>query len=145
MILVVQFSHVSSDDGVTGDSMMTLIPATFHYSDKIYTTTIRNPSQRYTHFINIIVLAQYYQPHMICILAGGVNMSLDTQQWAPIVVSNVTEAYATQVRVSEGFTGIVHSNREALMTTIMYGFASIDSYGHPGGIYYSTKGDTHVY
>jgi len=41
-ILVVQFSHVSSDDGVTGDSMMTLIPATFQFSDNFYTTTIRN-------------------------------------------------------------------------------------------------------
>ena len=144
-ILVVQFSHVSSDDGVTGDSMMTLIPATFQYSDKIYTTTIRNPLQRYTHYVNIIVLAQYYQPYMISILAGGVNTSLDTQQWAPIVVSNVTEAYATQVRVSEGFTGIVHSNRAALMTTIVYGFAYIESYGHPGGIYYSMQGTVCTY
>ena len=139
-IMVVQFSHVSSDDGVTGDSMMTLIPAAFQYSDDFYTTTMRNPSQRYTHYINIIVLAQYYQPDMIFLISGGVNRSLDTLQWVPIVVNNVTEAYATQVTVSEGTTGVIHSSRGALMMTIVYGFASIDSYGHPGG-FNSLKGE----
>ena len=134
-ILVVQFSHVSSDDGVTGDSMMTLIPATFHYSDEIYTTTIRNASQYYKHYVNIVVLAHYYQPDMIHLISGGVNKSLDTQEWVPCVVNHVTEAYATQFNVSEGVIRIIHSNREALMSTYVYGFALNGSYGHPGGIF----------
>ena len=130
-ILVVQFSHVSSDDGVTGDSMMTLIPATIHYSDKFYSSTIQ-ASQSFTHYVNIIVLAQYYQPDMIYLISGGVNKSLDTQEWVPIRVNNVTEAYAAQFNVSESHFRIFHSDREALMSTIVYGFANNESYGHPG-------------
>ena len=138
-ILVVQFSHVSSDDGVTGDSMMTLIPATIHYSDKFYSSTIQ-ASQSFTHYVNIIVLAQYYQPDMIYLMSGGGINSLETHQWVPIVVNNVTEVYATEIRISEGIVEINYSKQEAAMTTIIYGFASIESYGHPGGLHSSVKG-----
>ena len=138
-ILVVQFSHVSSDDGVIGDSMMTLIPATIQYSDKFYSSTIQT-SQSFTHYVNIIVLTQYYQPDKIYLISGGVNKSLETQQWVPIVVNNFTEAYATEISISEGIIGIIHSKQEAAMTTIIYGFDYFESYGHPGGLHSSVKG-----
>jgi len=87
------------------------------------------------------VLTKYYQPDTIYLISGGINKSLDILQWVPIVVSNVTEAYATEVTVSEGIIGIIHSNKEALMMTIVYGFASSDSYGHPEGINNSLRGE----
>ena len=143
-ILVAQFSHVSSDDGVTGDSMMTLIPAKLHYSDKLYSATIQNPSQQgYVHYVNIIVLAQYYQPDKIYLISGGVNISLDTQEWVPFVVNKSIEAYATQVKVSIGGVVIIHSNKEADMAANVYGFASIEGYGHSARKINSMKGKLH--
>ena len=80
-VLVVQFSHsgFEEDDG-HGDPMMMIIPATVHFSDTFSVTTIRNASSPgYRHYINIIVLAQYYQPDMIHLISGGRNISLNTQ------------------------------------------------------------------
>jgi len=132
-VLVAEFSHGQIDDNVTGDPMMTTVPATIHYTNKFIFSTIRHAN--YAHFVNIIVLAQYYQPDMIYLIAGGVNKSLDTQEWMPIKVNNVIEAYATKVTISEGVVGIIHTNASALMTTIVYGFARFTGYGHPGGFY----------
>lgn len=111
--------------------MMTLIPATLYYTDKLYTATILNPSQPgYAHYVNIIVLAEYYQPSMIFVSTGGVNSSLDGGDWVPLKVGSTTEAYAIRVKASEGVVAITHSNPEALMTANVYGFANIEGYGH---------------
>ena len=138
-ILVVQFSHGVDEDGF-GDPMMTLVSDTNQYSNKFDFATIRNPlSSRYDHYVNIIVMAQYYQPNMIYLIAGGVNRSLSTQQWVPIQVNSITEAYATQVRIPEGTTHIVHTNATAQMTIMVYGFAVADGYGHIGGFHNYTE------
>jgi len=141
-VFVAEFSHGQSDDNVAGDPMMTTVPATMHYTNKFLFSTIHYPN--YTHHVNIIVLAQYYQPDMIYIKSGGVNKSLDTQEWVPVKVNNVTEAYATKVTISEGVVEVIHTNTSALMTTIVYGFARYKGYGHPGGLYiqrsHSSKG-----
>ena len=134
-IFVAQFSHGPGDDSTRGDVMMTMIPAVSQYTNQFSTSTIRNPHRsRYNHYVNIIVLAQYYQPDMIYLISGGVNKSLDTQGWVPVKVNNVTEAYATKVTVSEGVVEVIHTNASALMTTIVYGFTTEVGYGHPGGL-----------
>ena len=133
-VLVVQYGHGQNDDR-NGDSMMTLVPATIQYLNKLDFSTIRS-SNNYDNFVNIIVMAQYYQPSMMYLrteVTGGVNVSLESQDWIPIVVNNITEAYATQVTV-EGVTHIIHLNSTALLTAIAYGFTSIRGYGHPGGL-----------
>ena len=133
-VLVVQFSHGYNDhhDNI-GDPMMMIIPDALQFSHKFTISTIRNTTQpNYKHYVNIIVLAQYYQPDMILLKSGGSNMSLDTQEWVPINVRRNTEAYATQVTISEGVAEIEHNNSKALMTISIYGFASGESYGHPG-------------
>ena len=138
-MLVVQFSHGGRDDSSGGDPMMTLVPATIHYSNDNIFSTVHNPiNSGYTHFVNIIVLAQYYQPDMIYLIAGGVNKSLDTQEWVPVNVNNVIEAYATKVTISDGVVEIIHTITSALIATIVYGFADDEGYGHPGGLSYST-------
>jgi len=131
-ILVMQFSHGQINDPV-GGSMMTLVPATIQYLNQLNFSTIRN-SGNYRNYINIIVMEQYYQPSMMYLIAGGENRSLASQDWVPIVVNNITEAYATQVTVSEGVVQIVHANSTALMTAIAYGFTDPTGYGHPGGL-----------
>ena len=130
-VLVVQFSHGQNDD--PGGSMMTLVPATIQYLNKLDFSTIIDATI-YRHYVNIIVMAQYYQPSMIYLRSGGVNMSLESQEWVPIVVNNITEAYAARVTLSDGVGHIIHLNSTALMTTIVYGFTASTGYGHPGGL-----------
>jgi len=131
-VLMAQFSRGRDEDGV-GDPMMMIVPDVLQFSNRFTTTTIRNTTQSgYRHYVNIIVLAQYYQSDMIHFISGGKNISLNTQEWVPINVKHTTEAYATQVTVSEGVTEIAHANEDALMTVVIYGFADEGSYGHPG-------------
>ena len=132
-MLVTQFSHGYISDS-QGDPMMTLIPATSHYTNSITSSTFEI-SNCTNHYINIILLASYYQPEMISITtAGGVNQSLDLLNWVPIMRNNVTEAYATQVNIPHGVFEVTHAKNSDLMTVVMYGFANCVSggYGHPG-------------
>jgi len=78
---------------------------------------------------------------MMFITAEGVNQSLNLEIWEPIVVDNVTEAYAAQVEMPEGIFTVVHLNKLAMMTVVVYGFTiyldtlspnKADGYGHPG-------------
>ena len=130
-ILVAQLSHGQDDDSANGDPLMMLIPAKIHYASKFSVSTIRNPAiSGYQHFLNIIVLAQYYHPHMIYLKSGSVNQSLDVFTWVPINVNNITEAYVLRVNISEGVSEIVHTNPAALMATTVYGFGQYEGYGH---------------
>ena len=139
-VLVVQFSHGGAEDNAYGDPMMTLVPATNQYLSTFEFSTIRNPLRSgYSHYVNIIVMEQYYQPNMMYLIAGGANRSLATQQWVPIQVNNTIEAYATQVTIPEGVAQVFHTDSSATMMTIVYGFSTHDGYGHIGGIG-TTKG-----
>ena len=132
LVLVAQFSYGMDENG-TGNPFMMLLQNNLQFSNKYLITTIRNAIQLgYKHYLNIIVLAQYYQPNMIRLISGGRNISLNTQEWVPIKVGHTTEAYATQVTISEGVAEIIHSNRTSLMSVTMYGFSSGNGYGHPG-------------
>ena len=138
-VLVVQLSHGGQEDSFFGDPMMILVPAANRYLNEFYFSTIRNPIESdFNHYVNIIVKEQYYQPNMMYLIAGGVNRSLVTQQWIPIQVNNIIEAYATQVNILEGVTEIFHTDVSAQMMTFVYGFSRADAYGHVGGISIST-------
>ena len=137
-VLVAQFGHGGSDDSAVGDPMMMLVPPTTNYFDNFTISTIQSSSYTGRHYVNIIVFARYYQPDMIYLLTGGINSSLNTQQWTPVTVNNVNEAFITQVNVQEGVVKISHANASALMTTMVYGFAPSECYGHPGRFYDTT-------
>ena len=135
-VLTAQFNHGSG----IGDPMMTLVPATNHFSAEFIFSTLRNlPRRSILDYVNIIVLAQYYQPEIIYLISGGVKESLDTQKWVPVKVNNVIEAYAATVAISEGVIEITHNNPSALMSTIVYGYVG-DSYGHPGSLECKNRG-----
>ena len=134
-VLVVLFSHGGSEDNGYGDPMMTIVPATDQYSSKFdFATTLNPVTPDYDHYINIIVMAEYYQPNMIYLIAGGITRSLATQQWIPITVNGTVEAYATQMTVSEGVINIFHNNSASQLMVMVYGFSAADGYGHIGGI-----------
>ena len=131
-ILVVQFGHGMNEDG-NGDPMMTIIPDILKFSNSFPVTTIGNNTQLdYEQYINIIVLAQYYQPDMIHLILEGRSISLNAQEWIPIRVKHNVVAYATQVNVSESVLEVVHLNKKSLMIVTVYGFGVTESYGHPG-------------
>ena len=129
-ILVAQYSPGYGYDGRTGDPMMMLVPATDHYSNEINLSTI---SSGYSDYINIIVLKEYYQPSMMYWITGGVKRSLQSQSWNTITFNQVTEAYYTQLSVSNGPVTIIHTTANALMSAVVYGFVYREAYGHSGG------------
>ena len=141
-VLVAQFSLSYYTDS-QGDPMMTLVPATCHYTHSITSSTFNTSEQNvsYGNYINIIVLADYFQPEMILITTETINWSLDLEYWVPINRDNVTEAYAAQVEMPDGIFRVAHVNTSALMTVVVYGFTlyldtlspnSAEGYGHPG-------------
>ena len=129
-VLVAQFSGKNGED-----PSMTLIPATNNFLSRFQFPTFHHPSSstNYPAYINIIVMAQYYQPKSIYLTTGGSKRSLDTQEWTPFRVNNIVEAYATKVTVSRGIVEIIHTDVTALMTTVMYGITARNGYMHPGG------------
>ena len=135
-ILVAQYSPGYNYDRRTGDPMMMLVPATVYYSDEINLSTI---SSGYSNYINIIVLKEYYQPSMMYWITGGVKKSLQSQSWNTITFNQVTEAYYTQLSVSNGPLTIIHTTANALMSAVVYGFEHGEAYGHPGGFSFQKK------
>jgi len=129
-ILVAQYSHGYYHD-YTGDPMMMLVPAKVHYSNEINLST--SSSSGYNNYINIIVLKEYYQPYMMFLMTGGVKRSLQSQSWTPIIFQKVTEAYYTQLSVSQSAITIMHTNANALISVVVYGFRFGSGYGHSGG------------
>ena len=129
-ILVAQYSPGYGYDRRTGDPMMMLVPAIDHYSNEINLSTI---SSGYNDYINIVVLKEYYQPGVIFWIRGGVKRSLQSQSWNTITFNQVTEAYYTQLSVSNGPVTITHTTANALMSAVVYGFGYREAYGHPGG------------
>ena len=132
-VLVVQFSHTENNHG---GPMMALVPATTHYLNRLDFSTIRNSSADYSHYINIVVMEQHYQPEMIYLIARGKNASLQSLNLSPvqIIVNGSRKAFAMQVNVSEGMVQLVHTDHSALITAMSYGFSSAAGYGHPGGL-----------
>ena len=126
-VLVAQFSL-----GLNG-VMMTLVPSIKQYSNNFILSTFNNNTIQdyyyWYHYVNIIVTAEYYQPNMIYLVTAGYNRSLETQQWRPIKVNNVTEAYATQTNITYGMSKIFHTNEAAMMMTIVYGSSVYGTYG----------------
>ena len=113
------------------DPMLTIVPATVHYSNEIKLSTIESSS--YTNYINIVVLAEYYQPDMIYLISNGENKSLQSQSWTSIRYNGRVEVYGAHMSISKGAVKIVHTNSTAVaaMTAVVYGSNSAPSYGHP--------------
>ena len=142
-VLVAQISHghtTSYSNGwssytryTSNDPMLTLVPATVHYSNEINLSTVQSSS--YTNYISIVVLAEYYQPDMIYLMANGVNNSLKSKTWTAIRYNSKIEAYGTYISVSKGAVKVAHINTaaSASMAVVVYGSNSAPSYGHPGG------------
>ena len=130
-ILVLQYAVGSSADGLTGDPTMIIVPAVSQYC-KHYSLPTFQPDDNsfsFSHYMNIFIPAQYYQPNQIFLdnqqlSSYNLNFTVINQNGAP-------QVYAAQVDLTEGVHTLHHADAEA-MGVIMYGFAHFNSYGHPG-------------
>ena len=129
-VLVAQFSGKNGED-----PSMTLVPAINNFLSRFQFPTFHHPSDSYYYptYINIIVMAQYYQPESIYLATGGSKRPLNKHKWKPFIVNNVIEAYSTKIPVLHGIVEIIHTDVTALMTTMVYGVAARNGYMHPGG------------
>ena len=129
-ILVAQFPLGVHNESGYGDFMMALIPSAKQYSNQFAFSVVETRIDLYAYsYVNIIVQAEYYQPDEIYLVADGNDTSLDTIEWRPISNGNIIEAFGTQVNVTNGVVEIFHTNEEALMTVMVYGFLSRGTYG----------------
>ena len=121
-ISVVQSSYGAGEDDV-GDPIRTFVPAVNDYSNEISISHTKDHSYK-QYVTNILVISEYYQPELIYLNVGGINQTLEYHDWVPIVVDNVTEAYATQVYLDaevEMFQ-IGHVDDAALLSAVTYAF-----------------------
>ena len=139
-ILVLQYSTGYNADTITGDPTMIIVPAVSQYCNDYSLPTIQpgDKSFTFTHYMNIFIPVQYYQSDKIFL--DGQLLSSYSLNFTAIAQDGVPQVYAAQVDLTEGVHTLHHADAEAMLGVIMYGFASVNSYGHhnsyghPGGL-----------
>ena len=118
-----------------GMPMMATVLGTNQFSNNLDSSTLnpKDSSKEYYHYINLIVLDEYYQPDMIHLTQGGETHTLNTGNWRPIAADNVVEAYGLQISIKSGPYTITHDNPVAKMTVMSFGTGEqYGGYGHSG-------------
>ena len=133
-ILVLQYSTGGEADSAEADPTMIIVPAVSQYSNSYSLPTMQpnNNSFTFTHYMNIFISAQYYQPDQIFL--DNQLLSSYSLNFTSIAQDGVPQVYAAQVDLTEGVHTLHHADAEAMLGVIMYGFARANSYGHPGGL-----------
>ena len=79
---------------------------------------------------------------MIYLVTGGMNKSLDNHEWLPIKVNNITEAYGMTINISSvGISEVIHANKAAWMSVIVYGFTTRGGYGTTANVFSFASGN----
>ena len=134
-ILVLQYSvGYSADYSVTGDPSMIIVPAVSQYCNHYSLPTFQPDDNSFTfsHYMNVFILAQYYQPEQI--FFDNQQLSSTNLNFTAIKQDGTPQVYAAQVDLTEGVHTLHHADAEAKLGVIMYGFGDYNSYGHPGGL-----------
>ena len=131
-VLVTQFGN--HNNGLA--ALMIVIPGANHYSNELEFSHSNFDSLSARHF-NLIVLAEYFQPDNIQLTFRQTTKTLSDEDWTPIKVNNVDEAYALHLYDDDNFPGeitITHTNPDALMMATVYAFTTSQfGYGHSTG------------
>lgn len=144
-VLVAEYASSPRHGGFPSDPAMVLVPATIYYSDKVLSSTASYSELGYIHSLIIIVLSDYFNADMIYMRSAGNSVLLDTQQWIPIQVNSITEAYYTHINnISTGSFEVFHTNPRASLNTMLFGFSQPlhGGYGHAGRL--EVRGGKHV-
>ena len=131
-ILLLQFAVGQRADSVPSDPFMALVPAVSHYTNAFTLPTVRSSFNDFTHYLNIIIPAEHYQPDQIFL--DGQSLQSLALEFVAIVHNGETMAYATQVTVSATTHTLIHDNSTGVIGVVSYGFAASASYGHVGGM-----------
>ena len=140
-ILVIQFSQAYHDGNTISNSMMTLVPAKRHYTSRFAISTMRLAAQsNFKHYINVLVTEKYFQKDKIFLASDNKIYPIGKDyDWIRIGgENNITEAYVVPLITSERRAVIYHSNKDALITYMIYGFTGTDGYGHAATIDHNT-------
>ena len=131
-ILVLQYSTGYNADTITGDPTMIIVPAVSQYCNDYSLPTIQpgDKSFTFTHYMNILIPVQYYQPDQIFL--DDQLLSSYSLNFTAIAQDGVPQVYAAQLDLTEGVHTLHHADAEAMLGVIMYGFTRANSYGHPG-------------
>ena len=132
-ILLLQFAvGQTADDVMSSDPFMALVPAVSHYANTFTLPTVDSSLNDFTHYLNIIIPAEHYQPDQI--LLDGQSLQSLALGFVAIVHNGETMAYATQVEVNATTHTLIHGNSTGIIGVVSYGFASSASYGHIAGM-----------
>ena len=131
-ILLLQFAVGHGADSVLSDPFMALVPAVSQYTNSLTLPIVRSTLNNFTHYLNIIIPAEHYQPGQIFL--DGQSLQSQAFQFVAIAHNGETMAYAAQVTVSATTHTLKHGNSRGLLGVVSYGFAKVVSYGHIGGM-----------
>ena len=131
-IILLLFSVGQNVDGVLSDPFMAMIPSVDQYSNGYTLATLLDGVQNYTHFINLYIPKDFFQPSEIFLNGQPLNMTV--HKFVPIKRQGVIEVYGAQVNISGGVQILGHATMKANIGVLVYGFGSYNSYGYPGGL-----------
>ena len=133
-VLVLQYSVGYTADSLSGDSTMIIVPAVSQYCNHYSLPTFQPDDNSFTfsHYMNVFIPAQYYQPKQI--FFDNQQLSRTNLTFTAILQDGTPQVYAAQVNLTEEVHTLRHADAEATLGVIMYGFGAATSYGHPGGL-----------
>ena len=138
-ILLLQFAVGITADYVPSDPFMTLVPAVSHYTNSLTLPPVNSSFNDFTHYLNIIVPAEHYQPDQIFL--DSQSLQSLALEFVAIVHDGETMAYATQLELAATVHTLIHGNSRGLFGVVTYGFAHAVSYGHVGGMQFPVSSE----
>ena len=138
-LLVMQygFSHEHDNDNKFGDPNMVLVAPISQYLNKhVFTTNVSMCSKEDNnvthHYISVTVLAKYFVPNAI--LLDGTPLEPNVNKWSIINCSqNNSCGYGISKRVNIGTHTVQHTNPNASINVIVYGWRIKKGYAYPAG------------
>ena len=142
-LLVMQygFSHEHDNNIQFGDPNMVLVaPISQYLNQHIFTTNVSMYTRMYTrenddftcHHISVTVLARYFVPNAI--LLDGTPLEPNVTKWSIINCSqNDPCGYGISKRVNIGTHTVQHTNPNASINVIVYGWRIEKGYAYPAG------------
>ena len=138
-LLVMQygFSHQHDNNNQYGDPNMVLVAPISQYLNKhVFTTNVsmytRQNDSFTSHYISVTVLARYFVPNSI--LLDGTPLEPNVTKWSIINCSqNDPCGYGISKRVNISTHIVQHTNPNATINVIVYGWRIEKGYAYPAG------------
>ena len=138
-LLVMQygFSHAHDNNVQFGDPNMVLVaPISQYLNQHVFTTNVsmytRQNDDFTSHYISVTVLTRYFVPNAI--LLDGIPLEPNITEWSIINCSqNDPCGYGISKRVNIGTYTVQHTNSNASINVIVYGWRVEKGYAYPAG------------